>query len=197
MRAGWMRRVFHHADAGDGREGLRRGDPVDRSFLALHGVEGELRAHFPLVVELAARELRDLLRHDARLVIGRAHQMLLLCGELHVVKVVPGFRDRLADFQADGATIWGLSILDSESKARFKAKHALTYPLLADEDHAVAEAYGVWREKSMYGKAYMGVARATFLIDPEGRVAHTWDPVKPEGHAAEVHAALTELRGRA
>ena len=107
------------------------------------------------------------------------------------------FRDRLADFQADGATIWGLSILDSESKARFKAKHALTYPLLADEDHAVAEAYGVWREKSMYGKAYMGVARATFLIDPEGRVAHTWDPVKPEGHAAEVHAALTELRGRA
>lgn len=107
------------------------------------------------------------------------------------------FRDRHGDFTADDAEVWGVSILDSESKARFKAKHGLTYPLLADEDHAVAEAYGVWREKSMYGKTYMGVARATFLIDPEGRVARTWDPVKVEGHADEVLAALGELRGRA
>lgn len=107
------------------------------------------------------------------------------------------FRDRHGDFTADDAEVWGVSILDSESKARFKAKHGLTYPLLADEDHAVAEAYGVWREKSMYGKTYMGVARATFLIDPEGRVARTWDPVKVEGHAHEVLAALGELRGRA
>ena len=107
------------------------------------------------------------------------------------------FRDRYGSFTADGAEVWGVSILDSESKARFKEKHGLNFPLLADEDHAVAEAYGLWREKSMYGKTYMGVARATFLIDPEGRVARAWDPVKPEGHAAEVHAALTELRGRA
>ena len=105
------------------------------------------------------------------------------------------FRDGYADFQADGAEVWGISILDSASKAAFKAKHGLTFPLLADAEHAVAEAYGAWREKSMYGKTYMGVARVTFLIDPEGRVARAWDPVTPDGHAAEVRAALAELRG--
>lgn len=105
------------------------------------------------------------------------------------------FRDGYADFQADGAEVWGISILDSASKAAFKAKNELTFPLLADAEHTVAEAYGVWREKSMYGKTYMGIARATFLIDPEGRVARTWDPVTPDGHAVEVRAALAELRG--
>ncbi|MFO1539895.1 MAG: peroxiredoxin, partial [Chloroflexota bacterium] len=105
------------------------------------------------------------------------------------------FRDGYADFRADGAEVWGISILDSASKAAFKEKHGLTFPLLADAEHAVAEAYGVWREKSMYGKTYMGVARATFLVDPDGRIARTWDPVTPDGHAAEVRAALAELRG--
>lgn len=104
------------------------------------------------------------------------------------------FRDRLADFSTEEAEVWGVSILDHHSKAAFKAKNGLNYPLLADEDHAVAERYGVWREKSMYGKTYMGIARSTFLVDPEGRIARVWDPVTPDGHADEVHAALRELR---
>ena len=101
------------------------------------------------------------------------------------------FRDLGADFEAAGATVWSVSVLDVESKARFKAEHGLSFPLLADPDHAVAEAYGVWVEKKNYGKTYMGIARTTFLIDPEGAVARVWTKVKPEGHAA---AVLDELR---
>jgi thioredoxin-dependent peroxiredoxin len=96
------------------------------------------------------------------------------------------FRDATADFSGLDATIWGVSVLDSASKAEFKAKNGLDYPLLADEDHAVAERYGVWVEKNNYGKVSMGIARTTFLIDPEGRIAHVWRQVKPEGHGAAV-----------
>ena len=96
------------------------------------------------------------------------------------------FRDRDAAFRATGAVVWGVSVLDSASKAAFKAMHTLDYPLLADEDHAVAERYGVWVEKSSYGKTSMGVQRATFLVDPEGRIAHVWPKVTVEGHADEV-----------
>ena len=101
------------------------------------------------------------------------------------------FRDLTPDFEAAGATVWSASVLDSDSKARFKAEHGLTFPLLADPDHAVAEEYGAWQEKKNYGKTYMGVARTTFLIDPEGRVARVWKKVKPAGHA---EAVLEELR---
>jgi peroxiredoxin Q/BCP len=103
------------------------------------------------------------------------------------------FRDHSADFRAAGAEVFGISVLDSASKAGFKAKHGLTYPLLADEDHAVAEAYGVWVEKTSYGKTSMGVARTTFLIDPDGVVAHVWPRVAVEGHAAAVLATLRTL----
>lgn len=96
------------------------------------------------------------------------------------------FRDLTPDFEAAGATVWSVSVLDSDSKARFKAEHGLTFPLLADPDHAVAEQYGVWEEKQNYGKTYWGVSRTTFLIDPDGRVAHVWPKVKVEGHAADV-----------
>ena len=96
------------------------------------------------------------------------------------------FRDDTAAFAGLDATIWGISILDSDSKAAFKAKHALDYPLLADEDHEVSTRYGVWVEKMNYGKPFMGIERTTFLVDPEGRVARVWSKVKPEGHAAEV-----------
>jgi peroxiredoxin Q/BCP len=104
------------------------------------------------------------------------------------------FRDRSAAFHELGAVVWGISVLDSASKAGFKEKHALDYPLLADEDHAVAERFGVWVEKQNYGKPSMGIARTTVLVDPEGRVARVWPKVSVEGHAAEV---LTALRAAA
>ena len=103
------------------------------------------------------------------------------------------FRDANADIAARGATVWGVSPQGAASKRAFRDKFSLSFPLLADEDHAVADAYGSWVEKQNYGKTYWGVARTTFLIDPTGRVARVWPKVKPEGHAAEVLAALDEL----
>ena len=107
-----------------------------------------------------------------------------------------GFRDALPDFSKVDATVFGVSILDTKSKAKFAAKYDLTFPLLADEDHAVCETYGVWQEKSMYGRKYMGIARVTYLIDRTGTVARRWDAVKVEDHAAEVLAAVNELEGK-
>ena len=103
------------------------------------------------------------------------------------------FRDANADIAARGATVWGVSPQGATSKRAFRDKYALSFPLLADEDHAVADAYGSWVEKQNYGKTYWGVARTTFVVDPAGRVARVWPKVKPEGHAAEVLAALDEL----
>ena len=103
------------------------------------------------------------------------------------------FRDALPDFSKIKATVLGVSVLDTSSKAKFAAKHRLNFPLLADEDHAVADKYGAWQEKRMYGKAYMGIARITYLIGPTGKVVRRWDGVKVDGHTAEVLAALDEL----
>ena len=103
------------------------------------------------------------------------------------------FRDARTAFAKAKAAVLGVSVLDVKSKARFAAKHGLTFPLLADEDHAVAERYGVWKKKSMYGKTYMGVARTTFLIGPDGKVARRWDDVKVDGHAEEVLKAVKQL----
>src|SRR5262245_55148964 len=89
-----------------------------------------------------------------------------------------GFRDALPRFKTDKAAVFGVSILDEESKAKFAKKHGLNFPLLADEDHAVAEKYGVWQKKSLYGKSFMGIARTTFLIGPDGKVKKRWDKVK-------------------
>lgn len=101
------------------------------------------------------------------------------------------FRDRNADFEDLGVTVWSVSVLDRESKARFKSEHGLNFPLLADPDHAVAQAYGVWVEKKRKdGTSSMGVERVTFLVDPDGRVAEVWSNVKPEGHAAAVLEAV-------
>lgn len=102
------------------------------------------------------------------------------------------FRDLTPDFEAAGATVWSVSVLDAASKAKFKAEHGLTFPLLADPDHAVAERYGVWTEKRNYGKTYWGIGRSTFLIDPHGNVARVWTKVKVDGHAAEVLEAVHE-----
>ncbi|MEO7157892.1 MAG: thioredoxin-dependent thiol peroxidase [Vicinamibacterales bacterium] len=103
------------------------------------------------------------------------------------------FQDNLPKFTKSKAVVLGMSVLDSASKAKFANKYGLTFPLLADEDHAVMEKYGVWQEKSMYGKKYMGVARTTYLIGRDGRVVRRWDGVKVDGHAEEVLAAVEEL----
>jgi peroxiredoxin Q/BCP len=103
------------------------------------------------------------------------------------------FRDRLPTFARGKIAVLGISILDEKSKAKFAAKHGVTFPLLADADHAVAEKYGVWQEKSRYGRKYMGIARTTYLIDGSGKVARRWDNVKVEGHADAVLAAARDL----
>jgi peroxiredoxin Q/BCP len=100
------------------------------------------------------------------------------------------FRDRWAAVQKKGAVVLGVSPDGVKSHGKFKEKYDLPFPLLADEDHAVAEAYGVWGEKSMYGRKYFGILRTTFVIDEAGRVAKVFEKVKPKGHAAEVLAAL-------
>jgi thioredoxin-dependent peroxiredoxin len=109
----------------------------------------------------------------------------------------PGCTQESCDFQAllptykrRKAAVLGISILDEKSKAKFAAKHGLTFPLLADADHAVAETYGVWQEKSRYGRKYMGIARTTYLIGPDGKVVQRWDNVKVGGHAGAVAEAL-------
>lgn len=104
------------------------------------------------------------------------------------------FRDANETINERGADVWGVSPQGAASKRAFSEKFGLPFTLLADEDHAVAEAYGTWVEKQNYGKTYWGNARRTFLIDPEGRIARVWEKVKPEGHAAEVLAALDELQ---
>jgi thioredoxin-dependent peroxiredoxin len=107
------------------------------------------------------------------------------------------FRDAHAQVEQRGAEVWGISVLGSGSKAAFKAKFGLPFTLLADEDHAVAERYGTWVEKENYGRRYMGIQRATLLIGPDGVVRRVWPKVKPEGHAAEVLAALSEEQSTA
>jgi peroxiredoxin Q/BCP len=104
------------------------------------------------------------------------------------------FRDANETIHERGADVWGISPQAASSKKAFREKFELPFVLLADEDHAVAETYGVWVEKQNYGKTYMGVGRTTFLVDPEGRIARTWEKVKPEGHAADVIAGLDEAQ---
>lgn len=103
------------------------------------------------------------------------------------------FRDALPEFAARNAVVIGISPDKSESHCKFTDKYELTFPLLSDTTHAVAEKYGVWVEKNMYGRTYMGIQRATFLIDAKGKVAQVWPKVSPKGHAAEVLDALDGL----
>lgn len=102
------------------------------------------------------------------------------------------FRDHFADFKKKGAVVLGVSPDSAKSHTKFITKFQLPFTLLADEDHAICEAYGVWMEKSMYGKKYMGVQRSTFIIDPAGKMKAVFPKVKPEEHVAEVLKALTE-----
>ena len=100
------------------------------------------------------------------------------------------FRDSLRRFQTSKAQVLGVSILDEQSKARFAGKYSLNFPLLADADHAVAEKYGVWQEKSRYGRTYMGIIRSHFVIDEEGRLADVRVKISPEDSVAAAVSAV-------
>ncbi len=103
------------------------------------------------------------------------------------------FRDSFPRFRRKGAVILGVSPDSVKSHVKFKAKFDLPFTLLADTDHVACEKYGVWKEKSMYGRKYMGVERTTFVIDAKGKLRWVFEKVKPAGHADEVAAALAAL----
>ncbi len=100
------------------------------------------------------------------------------------------YRDILPRIQEAGAVVLGVSPDPVSSHEKFRNKYDLNFPLLADEDHRVSEAYGVWKEKSMYGRKFWGIERSTFLIDEEGRVVRAWRKVKAKGDAEKVAAEL-------
>ncbi len=101
-----------------------------------------------------------------------------------------GFRDRHAEISSKGAIVVGISADKPASHAKFAEKYGLPFVLLSDPEHRALEAYGVWGEKKLYGKVFMGITRSTFLIDEEGRIAKAWPKVSPEGHAEELLEAL-------
>ena len=105
------------------------------------------------------------------------------------------FRDRKDELTKLGAVVLGVSPDDVASHVKFRDKYSLNFPLLADPEHELAEKYGAWREKNMYGKKSMGVQRSTYLIDGAGTVVRVWKRVQVEGHDEQVLAALRELAG--
>ncbi|HEV7918514.1 MAG TPA: thioredoxin-dependent thiol peroxidase [Solirubrobacterales bacterium] len=104
-----------------------------------------------------------------------------------------GVRDRRAEYEAAGARVIGVSPDRPEKLAKFRDKYDLDFTLVGDPDHSVSEAYGVWGEKSMYGRKYMGVFRATFIIDGDGKVAHVIPKASPKTHDDEVLSVLTAM----
>ncbi len=102
------------------------------------------------------------------------------------------FRDLYARFKKKDVVVLGVSVDSAASHAKFKSKFALPFPLISDEDHKIVEAYGVWKEKSMYGKKYMGTERTTFLIDEKGKIARIYEKVKVDGHAEALLEAVSE-----
>jgi thioredoxin-dependent peroxiredoxin len=101
-----------------------------------------------------------------------------------------GFRDAMPGFDRLGVPVYGVSADKLPAHERFALKHGLNFPLLADPDHELLEAYGVWVEKSLYGRKYFGVLRSTFLVGPDGVIEKVWDKVHPDQHAAEVRDHL-------
>ncbi len=129
---------------------------------------------------------------------GREHALAALQGQRVVLYFYPrdstpgctveacDFRDRVDAFTKAGVTVLGVSGDDLKAHARFRSKHALSFPLLTDPDHAVATAYGAYGAKMMYGRAMQGIVRSTFLIGRDGRIEAVWQPVKVPGHAEAV-----------
>lgn len=138
---------------------------------------------------------------------GRAHRLSQYLGRWIILYFYPkdatpgctkeacDFRDASNALAARGAIVLGVSSDSVPSHARFAAKRHLQFPLLADPQAHVCAAYGVWRPKSLFGHQFFGVVRTTYLIDPQGRVAHRWDKVKVLGHSAAVLTKLDELKG--
>jgi peroxiredoxin Q/BCP len=136
---------------------------------------------------------------------GKAHRLSDYAGKPVILFFYPkdntpgctkeacAFQENLPRFKTSKAVVLGVSILDEASKARFAEKYNLTFPLLADPDHEVADKYGVWQKKSLYGRLFNGNVRTTYLIDAQGKVARRWDKVKVGGHAEEVLEATNEL----
>ena len=136
---------------------------------------------------------------------GEAHKLSSYLGRPVILYFypkddTPGCTQETCEFQAalpglkkSKAVVLGVSILDEKSKAKFAKKHGITFPLLADAEHAVAEKYGVWQEKARYGRKYMGIVRTTYLIGGDGKVVKRWDKVSVEGHAEDVLAAVKAL----
>ncbi|MCA9159425.1 MAG: thioredoxin-dependent thiol peroxidase [Planctomycetales bacterium] len=104
------------------------------------------------------------------------------------------FRDAQSELSRSGAVLLGVSPDDVDSHVKFRDKYSLNFPLLVDADHKVAEKYGAWREKNMYGKKSMGIQRSTFLIDTSGKVFKVWKRVQVDGHDAQVLQALAQLQ---
>ena len=137
---------------------------------------------------------------------GKTHKLSAYAGRSVVLYFYPkddtpgcttescDFRDNLKKFSASRADVLGISILDEASKKKFAEKFDLNFPLLADEDHSIAEKFGVWQKKMNYGKEYMGIVRTTYLVGPDGKVARRWDKVSVTGHAEEVLAAVKEQK---
>jgi peroxiredoxin Q/BCP len=108
-------------------------------------------------------------------------------------KEATAFTERAADFEALGVTVLGISKDSIASHEKFRDKHGLTVPLLSDAEAETCEAYGVWKEKNMYGKKFMGIERSTFLIDGAGRIVREWRKVKVPGHVDAVLEAARAL----
>ncbi|MBS3060342.1 MAG: thioredoxin-dependent thiol peroxidase [DPANN group archaeon] len=104
------------------------------------------------------------------------------------------FTNELTKINSIGANVLGVSPDSEDSHCKFRDRHSLKVTLLSDPDKTVLEKYGVWQEKSMYGRKYMGVVRTTFLIDPQGKVAHVWEKVKVPGHVQDVIDTLAKLK---
>ncbi len=104
------------------------------------------------------------------------------------------FRDASAQLLAHEAVVLGVSTDDQKSHEKFRDKYELNFPLLCDADHAIAEKYGAWREKNMYGKKSMGIQRSTFLIGPDGKIVKIWKKVSVDGHDAAVLEALAAAK---
>ena len=101
------------------------------------------------------------------------------------------FRDAFADFRRKKVEVLGISVDDEKSHRKFAEKFSLPFRLVADPEKKIVQAYGVWGEKSLYGRKYMGTHRVTYLIDEKGKIAAVWPKVKPDGHAKEILAALS------